>query len=361
MNGKYLIRLMLTAGASLSVGAAKSPNAPAADRGLEVINERTVEAHLSFLASDVLEGREAGTRGGRTAAEYIRAVLKELGVAPFYADYLQEFEALGPVREKGGDFEVHPDSVAAYRLAASYRRLALQNVIGYVEGERKDEFTVIGAHYDHLGIDPLLVGDQIYNGADDNAAGVASLLQVAKAVQASGQKPLRSLIFAFWDGEEVNYLGSEYFVLNFGETGRIKAYINLDMISREGLLPTLYPQFAIPASTAENTAVGRQFHLAYTADYSPAAEALLHGIAERGLRIEPKPAVIEHGSRGSDYLAFSLRNVPVLWFFTGLHPDYHTPGDEVSGVDLDKLVEITKAVYLSLQSASPNRRCPPAP
>jgi Zn-dependent M28 family amino/carboxypeptidase len=254
------------------------------------------------------------------------------------------------VREKQANFEVHPDSIAKYRQAASYRRLSLQNVIGYIEGEQKDEFTVVGAHYDHVGVDPLLEGDKIYNGADDNAASVASLLQVAKAVKASGKKPSRSIIFAFWDGEEVNYLGSEYFVQRFEETSRIKAYINLDMISREGLMPVLYPKFLIPAATAENTATGNQFHLAYTKDYSQASEELLRNINSRRLNIEPKPVVIEHGSRGSDYLAFSLRDIPVLWFFTGLHPDYHTPDDEVDRVDFDKLVEITKAVYLSLQN-----------
>jgi hypothetical protein len=345
----YLLWLIIVACALPSVRAKTPENTNAADPGLAQITYRTIEAHLSFLASDALEGREAGTRGGRTAAEYIQSVLKELGLEPFYDTYLQEFEAFSPAREKQVDFEVHPDSIAKYRRASSYRRLSLQNVIGYVEGERKEEFTVIGAHYDHVGVDPLLVGDPIYNGADDNAASVASLLQVAKAIKASGQKPLRSLIFAFWDGEEVNYLGSEYFVQNFEETGRLKAYINLDMISRQGLLPVLYPKFEIPAATDENTATGNQFHLAYTKDYSLESEALLHRIERHRLAIEPKPVVIEHGSRGSDYLAFSLRNVPVLWFFTGLHPDYHTPDDEVDRVDFNKLVEITKAVYLSVQ------------
>ena len=134
------------------------------------------------------------------------------------------------------------------------------------------------------------------------------------------------------------------------ETSRIKAYINLDMMSREGLLPVLYPKFSIPAATEENTAKGNQLHLAYTKDYSPTSEELLRSIDRHRLNIEPKPVVIEHGSRGSDYLPFSLRKVPVLWFFTGLHPDYHTPGDEVDRVDFDKLVEITKAVYLSLHT-----------
>jgi Zn-dependent M28 family amino/carboxypeptidase len=310
---------------------------------------QTIEAHLSFLASDALEGREAGKNGNRVAAEYIKAVLSEYGVRSFYGTYLQPFDAYSPAREKGIDFQIHPDSIAGYKQLPAYRKVRLQNVVGYIEGEQKDEYVVIGAHYDHLGVDDLLVGDKIYNGADDNAASVAALLQIAKSFAVSGEKPQRNIVFAFWDGEEINYLGSEYFVENFGSLSQIKAYINLDMISREGLLPTLYPAFEIPEATAKNTASGNQFHLVYTGELETLSKKIVKGIADERLDITPKPAVIEHGSRGSDYLAFSLRKIPVLWFFTGLHPDYHTPGDETGTVDLDKLTDITKAVYLSLK------------
>ncbi|MDR2469610.1 MAG: M20/M25/M40 family metallo-hydrolase [Tannerella sp.] len=321
-------------------------NAPRIDEGLKSVRRQTIEAHLSFLASNALEGREAGRRGGRVAAEYIKAILTEYGVKPFYGDYFQQFEAFSPAREKGGEFQVHPDSIAQYRRLQAYRRLNLQNIVGFIEGERKEEYIVIGAHYDHLGVDDLLVDDQVYNGADDNASSVAALLQVAKAFVASGKKPLRSVIFGFWDGEEINYLGSEYFVGNFGNTQAIKANINLDMISREGLLPILYPEFKIPEATKENTAVSKEFHLLYTEELTTVGEQTLRHIREHNLDIVPKLAVMSPQSRGSDYLAFSTRGIPILWFFTGLHPDYHTPDDEVERIDLNKLTDITKAVYL---------------
>jgi Zn-dependent M28 family amino/carboxypeptidase len=324
------------------------------DTGVQTICRQTIEAHLSFLASDALEGREAGRRGGRMAAEYIQAVLKGLGISPFYGAYFQEFEAYSPAREKNVEFQVHPDSIAKYKQLPVYRKLSLQNVLGYLEGEKQDEYVIIGAHYDHVGVDNLLVGDPIYNGADDNAASVAALLQIAGTFAGSGKKPLRSIVFAFWDGEEVNYLGSEYFAENFTPLhplaqGKVAAYINLDMISREGLMPILYPQFEIPEATAENTATGNQFHLLYTEELAQVGERLRQDIRKNNLNIVPKPAVIACQSRGSDYLAFSLRGVPVLWFFTGLHPDYHTPDDEIDGVDWDKLTEITKAAYLVLK------------
>lgn len=316
--------------------------------GTEIINRRTLEAHLSFLASDALEGREAGRRGGRVAAEYIRAMLTEYGLRPFYNEYFQFFEAYSPTREKGVAFQVHPDSVARYKRLPAYRRLNLQNVVGWIEGERKEEYILIGAHYDHLGVDDLLVDDPVYNGADDNASGVAALLQVAKAFAQSGKKPLRSIIFGFWDGEEINYLGSEYFAGNFGDIRAIKANINLDMISREGLMPVLYPQFKIPEATKENTATGKEFHLLYTEALTKAGQQTLQQIRKHRLDIIPKPALMDHRSVGSDYMAFATRDIPVLWFFTGLHPDYHTPNDEIKHIDLDKLTEITQAIYLIL-------------
>jgi acetylornithine deacetylase/succinyl-diaminopimelate desuccinylase-like protein len=328
--------------------AQKPENKNAVNKGWEYISKERVEAYLSFLASDALEGREAGKQGGLVAAEYIKAILKELGVKPFYDTYFQPFEAYSPIRERQTDFQVHPDSIAKYKQAPSYRKLSLRNVAGYIEGQRKDEYVVIGAHYDHVGVDELLAGDQIYNGADDNASSVAVVLQVAKAYVASGEKPLRSIIFAFWDGEEVNYLGSEYFVANFAQVPAIKAYINLDMVGREGLLPILYPEFAIPEKTAENNAEGKQFHLLYTPELTKLSEQLSKSIQKNHLDIEPKPGILAHKSRGSDNLSFSLREIPVLWFFTGLHPDYHTPDDEVERIDLDKLTDIAKAVYLSL-------------
>jgi Zn-dependent M28 family amino/carboxypeptidase len=332
-----------------SAFAQKPAKQPVQNAGLNLINSQTIAAHLSFLASDALEGRAAGKSGGRVAAEYIKAVLTEYGVKPFYDTYFQQFEAYSPAREKGIDFHVHPDSIAKYKRLRAYRKLSLQNVIGYIEGKQKDEYVIIGAHYDHLGVDDLLVGDKIYNGADDNAASVAALLQIAKSFASGGEKPVKSIVFTFWDGEEINYLGSEYFVENFSDQSQIKAYINLDMISREGLLPTLYPAFKIPEATDKNTASGNQFHLVYTGELEYLSKKIEREIADNRLNITPKSALIEHGSRGSDYLAFSLRNIPILWFFTGLHSDYHTPGDEIGTVDFEKLTGITKAVYLSIK------------
>lgn len=154
----------------------------AEQKGLQTINKSQAEAVIEFLASDELEGREAGTPSGKVAARFISSFLKMTGIEPYLDSYYQPFEAV--VKEK---------------------RLYLNNVIGKIEGKRKDEFVIVGAHYDHLGIDTTLVGDQIYNGADDNASGVSAVLQIAKAFIATGEQPERTVLFALWDGEEKNY------------------------------------------------------------------------------------------------------------------------------------------------------------
>ena len=104
--------------------------------------------------------------------------------------------------------------------------------MGKIEGKNPNEIVIVGAHYDHLGIDPMLDGDQIYNGADDNASGVSAVLQIARAFLATGQQPERTVVFAFWDGEEKGLLGSKAFVQSFPEIKNVKGYLNFDMIGR---------------------------------------------------------------------------------------------------------------------------------
>ena len=202
-------------------------------KGLDVINRSTAEAHIGFLADDDLEGREAGFRGGRIAGDYIVANLKSLGIDPVGDSYYHPFEAYHLERQKrGARWQVHPDSVAAIKQTGVFQKLSLNNILGKIEGKNPNEIVIVGAHYDHLGIDPMLDGDQIYNGADDNASGVSAVLQIARAFLATGQQPERTVVFAFWDGEEKGLLGSKAFVQSFPEIKNVKGYLNFDMIGR---------------------------------------------------------------------------------------------------------------------------------
>jgi Zn-dependent M28 family amino/carboxypeptidase len=313
----------------------------AVEKGVNAITEQGIEAHLAFLADDILEGREAGKRGGALAAGYIKAVLSELGIAPFVNGYYQPFEAYGRDRQKKASFQVHPDSIARYQLESGHRRLYLKNVIGYIEGRRKDQYVILGAHYDHLGTDELLAGDRIYNGADDNASGVAAALQIAHACVATGEKPERSIIFAFWDAEELGCLGSEYFAANFESLAAIKGYINLDMLGRDGTLP-------FPAKKETPEVIPNAFFFLYANELAKYSEQLNGDIDAYRLNITANVRVLSAKARGSDNASFSGRNIPVLWFFSGIHPDYHTPGDEIDKINFNKLTGLTKIVYLNL-------------
>ena len=211
--------------------AKKNSDPTPEEKGLALINKESAEAFVGFLASDELKGREAGTEEGRIAGNYITSLLQQWGVSPLFDSYFQPFEAYRVERQKQGRLQVHPDSIQIIKQGV-HQKYNMRNVLAKIEGKNKNEFVIIGAHYDHIGYDPMLDGDQIYNGADDNASGVSAVLQIVRSFLASGQQPERTVIFAFWDGEEKGLLGSKYFAQTFPQINQVKGYLNFDMIGR---------------------------------------------------------------------------------------------------------------------------------
>ncbi len=302
------------------------------EKGFATINKESAKAYIGFLASDAVEGREAGRHGGRVAGEYVKSVLQDIGLKPLNEDsYFQPFEAYSPERQKRVRFSVHPDSIQKYSQLPAHRKLELRNVLGYIEGKNKNEYVVMGAHYDHLGLDEVLDGDKIYNGADDNASGVSAVLQIAKAFLASGEKPERTIIFALWDGEELGLLGSEYFMQTCPFASDIKGYVNFDMIGRNN--DEQKPKYVV---------------YFYTEAHPQFGEWLKSDIKTYGLGLEPNYRPWDKPIGGSDNASFAKRDVPVIWYHTDGHPDYHQPSDHADKINWDKLVEITKAAYLNL-------------
>lgn len=302
------------------------------EKGLATVNKESAKAYIGFLASDAVEGREAGRHGGRVAGEYLKSVLQDMGLKALNEDsYFQPFEAYSPERQKRMRFSVHPDSIQKYSQLPAHRKLELRNVLGYIEGKNKNEYVVMGAHYDHLGIDEVLDGDKIYNGADDNASGVSAVLQIAKAFLASGEKPERTILFALWDGEELGLLGSEYFMQTCPFASDIKGYVNFDMIGRNN--DEQKPKYVV---------------YFYTEAHPQFGEWLKSDIKTYGLGLEPNYRPWDKPIGGSDNASFAKRDVPVIWYHTDGHPDYHQPSDDADKINWDKLVEITKAAYLNL-------------
>ena len=323
MKRDYLLLALLLVG---NITFAQFP----IERALNTINRSSAEATINFLASDELQGREAGVHGSRVTSEYIVSLLQWMGVSPLADSYFQPFDAYRKERQKKGRLEVHPDSIAKLKQEV-HQKLTMRNVLGMIPGKNTKEYVIVGAHFDHLGIDPVLDGDQIYNGADDNASGVSAVLQIARAFLASGQQPERNVIFAFWDGEEKGLLGSKYFVQTCPFLSQIKGYLNFDMIGRNNK-----PQQP------------KQVVYFYTAAHPVFGDWLKEDIRKYGLQLEPDYRAWENPIGGSDNGSFAKVGIPIIWYHTDGHPDYHQPSDHADRLNWDKIVEITKASFLNM-------------
>ena len=336
MKKRFLLLLTLVATMAALPAEAKKDKTTPEQKGLLAINRPTAEAHVGFLASDALKGRESGTEHGHIAGEYLIAVLKQMNATPLFDNsFAQPFDAYSYERRNAG-FTVNPESVEKIKKVP-HRVAPMRNILAKIEGRNPEEIVIVGAHYDHLGFDPMLVGDKIFNGADDNASGVQAVLQILAAFLATGQQPERTVIFALWDGEERGLLGSTFFVNNFAQMKKVKGYMNFDMIGRD-------------------CAEGRPNH--FTLMHAPKDSVftawLNSDIAQYSLALDPQFKTGEDFNNGSDQVPFFKAGIPFVWYQTGGHPDFHMPTDETSRINWDKMVEITKASFLCLWKMANN-------
>ena len=210
------------------------------------------------------------------------------------------------------------------------RRVRVRNVIAMIEGKKKDEFVVIGAHMDHLGMS----GGRVWNGADDNASGTVGVMTIARAFAATGVQPEQTVIFCAWTGEEKGLLGSEYFTRNptFSSMDNCKFYINFDMIARD----------------SERDEEGLNVGVTYNSKYPEILDMCKRNVSDYGLKMNFEYKGQEDPRGGSDYTAFTENGVPVIAFMAAMHPDYHTPNDEVEYVNWGKMLDIIKLGFLNL-------------
>ncbi len=262
----------------------------------EPLTEDALLDHLDYLAGDSLYGRGSGTEYELQAAEYIRDAFDEVGLVPAVAGWFQSFT-----------FEV-----------------ASQNVLGVLpgQGSLSEQWVILGAHYDHIGFTRVSPDSIIiFNGADDNASGTALLLELARYLGhyftegVSGSSDRRSLMFQAYGSEEAGLRGSRYFVENpTMPLDSITAMVNLDMVGRlrDGLL------FALGGSS------------------SPLWEQLLTEHNEHDLQLIIPPNITGR----SDHAPFYERLIPVMFFYTGTHDQYHAPEDDVWLLNTTGMVSI---------------------
>lgn len=218
-----------------------------------------------------------------------------------------------------------PGTIISAEINMKEDHMATQNVVGMIPGtDPAGEVLVIGAHYDHVGFMKQhadSIKDFVFNGADDNASGTSGVMAVARAMAAMKKPPRRTVIFILFAGEEKGLFGSRYYVnhplLSLNKT---VAMLNLDMISRN--------------STDTLRLVG--------APVSPD----ITGIIKKENK-KPKLVLVDDDDfmGGSDHYSFYKKGIPFMFFFTGIHKDYHTPRDNPDRVDCNKAARVSRLVF----------------
>jgi hypothetical protein len=300
-------RLPLLSLVLIIVACDSSPSGPNVDDNPGVdtsrISSSTLLDHLNFLAADSLYGRRAGSEHERRSAEYVRDRFVEFGLEPGVPDYFQEFAIGVPVDGQTG--------------------LVSQNVLGVLRGRGQlaGQWVILGSHYDHVGYVSGSNPPIVYNGADDNASGTALMLEIARYLSeyftdgSGGDLDRRSVMFHAYGAEEVGLVGSFHFC---GQPtvamDSIVAMVNLDMVGR-----------------LRDDALGL-IGSSSSSDWSSA----LTGANTESLSL----TIVEGLLNRSDQYCFYQRQKPVLFLHTGLHPEYHTPLDDVALIDEDGMVRV---------------------
>lgn len=279
-------------GAPLPALAEGAERAAALDAAIATITPDELREHAALLADDTLEGREAGKRGGRAAARYLENQMRAAGMRP--------------AGDNGGYLQ---------RFSPGY-----QNLLAMLPGADPalaGEYILVGAHYDHVGYGTWQNSNgptgYIHNGADDNASGVAALLELMDALKRSRWQPRRSILIAFWDGEEINLLGSRHWVKQpTVPLSSVRLAVNIDMLGR------MKNNRLEVGGTRTAPGLRRLLSPSHLPD---------------GMWLDFSWEFKEN----SDHWPFYMAGTPSLLIHTGLHDDYHTPRDDVEKLNVDGL------------------------
>jgi hypothetical protein len=243
-----------------------------------------------------------------------------------------------------------PGTTATLTFDGDERLVLSRNVIGMIRGSdpaKRDEAVVIGAHMDHLG----RPGEKLYPGADDNASGVAALVEIAKAFAAGGRAPRRTIIFAFWTGEEEGHLGSAHYVRNpVWPLDRTAVYVNLDMIAHPWTaaeLQTLVSDTKLEkgGEFLARTKPADFIELGVADSARDLAPVLVQAARATGLALHLDWT--DGKSGGSDYRAFARKGRPFVRFFGNYFDGYHEPTDTVERLDAGQVLKMARLALAS--------------
>ena len=283
----------------------------------EQAKNEELKKHIIYLASDELEGRLTGSKGETLAANYIEKVFKKLKLKPYQnKSYIQNFSY---------KVRLNPHDTLDIKNNTG------KNVIAFLDN-KADKTIVIGAHYDHLGRNehnhstkPNSKGE-IHNGADDNSSGVAAVLEMARMLSTNKTIEKANYIFVCFSGEEDGLIGSKFMAKSIKDLyPNIITMINLDMIGR--------------LNTDKGLSVGG-------IGTSPEFKTIIEKNKPAGFNV----TLDESGIGPSDHTSFYLKDIPVLFYFTGTHNDYHKPSDDEDKINYYGVRNITDYVFRTTQA-----------
>lgn len=282
---------------------------------------------VGVLAADSMEGRATGSAGAERAARFIAAELESYGVEPAYETGFLQPIPLRRIRRADGRERVviaSPDPLP--EGAEIVGDLTDANVVGVIRGApggSGDEAVILGAHFDHVGVGRPVDGDSIYNGADDDASGVAVVLEVAR-LMAGSEPPDRTVIFLLTTGEETGLVGTRYYIDDpVIPMERTIADLQVEMVGR-------------PDSLAGGP--GRAWLTGFE------RSTLGDSLAAAGIALVPDPRPEQRFFFRSDNIAFARLGIPAHTISSfNLHADYHRPSDEAELMDYDHMARVTEA------------------
>lgn len=296
-------------------------NKPLNEDSLRIESRQNLKGHLEILASDSFEGRCTATEGQKMAAAYIASEMEKYGLQQVAKDSngnLSWFQSWPFAKRFGDKKKYTPYS---------------ENVMGVLPATSpSNDYVVISAHYDHLGI----IRDTIYNGADDNGTGSSSLLELIRIYHDLTPEREKNILFLFFSGEEKGLLGSAYYaehpVLPLSAT---VCDLNIDMVGRADSAHAADSNYVyvigsdrISKKLDSLLQVANGLHHPMELDYTYNDENDPQRLYER-----------------SDHYNFAKNGVPVAFFFSGLHPDYHRSTDDIEKINFDVLYWRMMLVY----------------
>jgi hypothetical protein len=247
--------------------------------------------------------------------------------------------------ELGAPFELQADRKVSFTVAVKTRPAATQNVIAILEGSDpvlKNEYVAIGAHYDHVGIGEPAGGDSIYNGADDDGSGTVATLAIAEAF-ARGPRPKRSILFIWHAGEEKGLWGSHYFTDNpTVPLGQIITELNIDMIGRTRK-ENDKPANMTLLKPGEVFLIGSKMMSTELGELSESVNKSYLNLTFNYKYDDPNDP--ERFFYRSDHYNYARKGIPIIFYFSGVHEDYHRPSDSVEKIDYQNMEKIARAIF----------------